>query len=190
MSKFNVPPVVAINVFKDDTDEEIAVVKEFCQAQNTPAAETRVFTQGGDGALALADIIADCAQKDQSRMKPIYELEDPVEEKIEKIAREIYGASGVIYTTNAERDIRRITKFGLDKLPVCIAKTNSSLSDDPRLLGRPENFRITINGVNISSGAGFLVPLAGEVMLMPGLPKAPNAMKIDVDEMGRIVGIS
>jgi len=190
MRKFNVPPVVAINVFKDDTDEEIGVVKEFCQAQNTPAAETRVFAQGGEGALVLADIIADCAQKEQSRMKPIYELEDSVEEKIEKIAREIYGASGVIYTTNAERDMRRITKFGLDKLPVCIAKTNSSLSDDPKLLGRPENFRITINGVNISSGAGFLVPIAGEVMLMPGLPKAPNAMKIDVDEMGRIVGIS
>ena len=190
MKKFGLPPLVAINVFEDDGDEEIGAVKEYCRAQNTPSAEARVFTQGADGALELAEILARVTQKQESRMKPIYGLDEPVEKKIETVAREIYGADGVNYTTRAERDIRRIGKFGLDKLPVCIAKTNSSLSDDPKLLGRPENFKITVSGVNISAGAGFLVPLAGDVMLMPGLPKVPNATKIDVDEVGRIHGLS
>ena len=190
MKKFGLPPIVAINVFEDDGEEEIGAVKEYCRAQNTPSAEARVFTQGADGALELAEILARVTQKQESRMKPIYGLDEPVEKKIETVAREIYGADGVNYTTRAERDIRRIGKFGLDKLPVCIAKTNSSLSDDPKLLGRPENFKITVSGVNISAGAGFLVPLAGDVMLMPGLPKVPNATKIDVDEVGRIHGLS
>jgi formate--tetrahydrofolate ligase len=190
MKKFGLPPIVAINVFEGDSKEEIEAVKEYCRAQNTSAAETRVFTQGADGALELAETLARVTRSEESRMKPIYGLEDSVEKKIETVAREIYGADGVIYTTRAERDIRRIGKFGLDKLPVCIAKTNSSLSDDPKLLGRPENFKITITGVNISAGAGFLVPLAGDVMLMPGLPKVPNAMKIDIDETGRIHGLS
>ncbi|KPK63260.1 formate--tetrahydrofolate ligase [candidate division WOR_3 bacterium SM23_42] len=188
--KFGVPPVVSINVFEGDTETEIGIVKDFCESQNTPVAETRVFTHGAEGALALADIVDRNAQSVESNMKPVYELDDSIEKKIERVALEIYGASGVTYTTRAERDIRRVTRFGLDKLPVCVAKTNSSLSDDPKLHGRPENFKITIGGVNISAGAGFLVPLAGDVMLMPGLPKVPNATKIDVDEMGRIHGLS
>ncbi|MCK4941230.1 formate--tetrahydrofolate ligase, partial [candidate division WOR-3 bacterium] len=155
-----------------------------------PAAATRVFEQGADGALELAEVVDKITQSEETRMKPIYELEDSIEEKIEKVAREIYGADGVIYTTRAERDIRRINRLNLGTLPVCMAKTNSSFSDNPKLYGRPENFKITINGINISSGAGFLVPLAGHVMLMPGLPKAPNAMKIDVDEKGTIHGLS
>ena len=190
MRKFGVPPVVAINVFEGDTDDEIRIVKDFCESQNAPAAATRVFTNGADGALALAEHVDKAAQSEESNMRHIYALEDPIEKKIERIAREIYGASGVTYTTRAQRDIRRISRFGMDKLPVCIAKTNSSLSDDPKLHGRPENFNITIGGVNVSAGAGFLVPLAGDVMLMPGLPKVPNATKIDVDEMGRIHGLS
>lgn len=190
MRKFGLPAVVAINVFEGDSQEEIRVVKEYCQAQKTFAAETRVFTDGADGALELAEVLDKITHSQDSKMKPIYELDGPVEKKIEVVAREIYGADGVTYTTRAERDIRRIGKFGLDKLPVCIAKTNSSLSDDPKLYGRPENFKITITGVNISAGAGFLVPLAGDVMLMPGLPKVPNATKIDVDERGRIHGLS
>jgi formate--tetrahydrofolate ligase len=113
-----------------------------------------------------------------------------MEEKIEKVAREIYGAARVVYTPRAEKDVKRIERLGLDKLPVCIAKTNRSLSDDPKLLGRPENFKITISGVNISAGAGFLVPLTGEIMLMPGLAKTPNALKIDIDDRGRITGLS
>ncbi len=190
MKKFGLPPIVAINVFEGDSEEEIEAVKEYCRAQNTPSAEARVFTHGAEGALELAEILARVTQEEESRMKPIYGIDETVEKKIETVAREIYGADGVIYTTRAERDIRRIGKFGLDKLPVCIAKSNSSLSDDPKLLGRPENFKITVSGVNISAGAGFLVPLAGDVMLMPGLPKVPNATKIDIDEMGRIHGLS
>jgi formate--tetrahydrofolate ligase len=190
MRKFGLPPVVAINVFEGDSQEEIRVVKEYCEKQKTSATETRVFTDGADGALELAEVLDKITHKQDSKMKPIYELDGPVEKKIEVVAREIYGADGVTYTTRAERDIRRVGKFGLDKLPVCIAKTNSSLSDDPKLYGRPENFKITITGVNISAGAGFLVPLAGDVMLMPGLPKVPNATKIDVDERGRIHGLS
>jgi formate--tetrahydrofolate ligase len=190
MRKFGLPPVVAINVFEGDSQEEIRIVKEYCQEQNTPAAETRVFTDGAEGALELAEVLVRVTNEQDSRMKPIYELDDTVENKIEIIAREIYGAEGVNYTTRAERDIRRIHKFGFDKLPVCIAKTNSSLSDAPKLYGRPENFKITVSGVNISAGAGFLVPLAGDVMLMPGLPKMPNATKIDIDETGVIHGLS
>jgi len=190
MRKFGLPPVVAINVFEGDSEEEIRAVKDYCQAQHTPAAETRVFTKGADGALELAEMLVQITQKEESTMKPIYELDATVEKKIETVAREIYGAEEVNYTTRAERDIRRVVKYGLDGLPVCIAKTNSSLSDDPKLLGRPENFKITITGVNISAGAGFLVPLAGDVMLMPGLPKVPNATKIDIDDAGTIHGLS
>jgi formate--tetrahydrofolate ligase len=190
MRKFGIPPIVSINVFTGDTEDEIKLVMDFCRTQNTPAAATRVFEQGADGALELAEVVDKITQSEETRMKPIYELEDSIEEKIEKVAREIYGAEGVLYTTRAERDIKRINRFNLGTLPVCMAKTNSSFSDDPKLIGRPENFKITINGINISSGAGFLVPLAGHVMLMPGLPKAPNAMKIDVDEKGTIHGLS
>jgi formate--tetrahydrofolate ligase len=190
MRKFGVPPVVSINVFTGDTEDEIKMVMDFCEQQNAPAAATRVFERGADGALELAEVVDKTTQSEETRMKPIYELEDSIEEKIEKVAREIYGAEEVIYTTRAERDIKRINRFNLGTLPVCMAKTNSSLSDDPKLYGRPENFKITIHGINISSGAGFLVPLAGHVMLMPGLTKPPNAMKIDVDEKGTIHGLS
>jgi formate--tetrahydrofolate ligase len=190
MRKLGLPVVVAINVFEGDSPEEIQVVKEYCQAQNTLAAETRVFTNGADGALELAEVLDRVTSEQESMMKPIYDLDATIEEKIETVAREIYGADGVNYTTQAERHIRRIHKFGLDKLPVCIAKTNSSLSDKAKLYGRPENFKITVSGVNISAGAGFLVPLAGDVMLMPGLPKIPNATKIDIDEKGVIHGLS
>ncbi|UCF70117.1 MAG: formate--tetrahydrofolate ligase [candidate division WOR-3 bacterium] len=190
MKKFGLPVVVSINVFEGDTEDEIRTVMDFCSAQNIPAAETRAFERGAEGAIDLAEKVDKITQSEESRMKPIYELEDPIEMKVKKIAKEIYGADDVIYTTRAERDIKRITKFGFDKLPVCIAKTNSSLSDDPKLHGRPTGFKITVTGVNISAGAGFLVPVAGDVMLMPGLPKMPNANKIDVDEKGMISGLS
>lgn len=190
MRKFGLPTVVAINVFEGDTEAELKAIRDYCQNEKTRVAETRVFAEGADGALELAKIIDEITHSETSKMKPIYELNDSVEKKIETVAREIYGAEGVNYTTSAQRDIRRIEKFGFSALPVCIAKTNSSLSDDPKLHGRPQNFKITITGVNISAGAGFLVPLAGDVMLMPGLPKVPNASRIDIDEMGRIHGLS
>ncbi len=190
MQKFGIPPIVAVNVFTDDTEDEIKVVKDFCEQQKVPAAAIRAFARGTDGALELAEVVDKITERETTRMQPIYELEDSIEEKIDKVARNIYGADGIIYTTRAERDIKRINRFELGALPVCIAKTNSSLSDDPKLYGRPENFKITINGINVSAGAGFLVPLAGHVMLMPGLPKMPNAMKIDLDANGTIHGLS
>jgi len=190
MKKFKIPIVVALNIFEGDTEDEIKVVKEFCRSQNTKCAEVRAFQQGTDGAIELARVVSQTSEKGQSGMKPIYDLEDPLEKKIEKVAFEIYGASRVVYTPKAEKGIKRIAKLGLDKLPVCIAKTHRSLSDNSKLYGRPENFKITIRGINISAGAGFLVPLTGEVMLMPGLSKIPNAMQINVDETGRITGLS
>jgi formate--tetrahydrofolate ligase len=190
MKKFGLPVVIAINVFDNDTEAEINAIKDYCHTQQARTAETRVFAQGGEGALELATILDQIAQSGESKMKPIYELDHSVKEKIEIVAREIYGADGVDYTTRADRDIKRIEKFGLSKLPICIAKTHRSFSDDPKLYGRPEAFRIEITGVNISAGAGFLVPLAGDVMLMPGLPKAPNAIQVDIDENGQIFGLS
>jgi formate--tetrahydrofolate ligase len=190
MKKFKIPTVVALNIFNGDTDDEIKVVKDMCRTIGIGCAEVRAFEQGAPGGVELAELVCHTVEAEKSMMQPIYDLEDTIEKKIEKVAFEIYGASRVVYTTKAEKDIRRITKLGLEKLPVCIAKTNRSLSDDSKLYGRPEKFKITIREINVSAGAGFLVPLTGEVMLMPGLPRSPNAMKIDVDCDGRIVGLS
>jgi len=190
LNKMVIPPVVALNVFEGDTADEIRMVKDFCQHKGVGCAAVRAFEQGASGAVELAELVCKEIEKGRCCMRPVYNLEDTLEEKIEKVATEIYGASRVVYTPRAEKDIKRIRKLGYDKLPICIAKTNKSLSDNPELLGRPENFKITIRGINISAGAGFLVPLTGEVMLMPGLSKVPNAMNIDVDELGRITGLS
>jgi formate--tetrahydrofolate ligase len=185
-----IPPVVALNIFEGDSEDEIKIVKEFCRAHNTECAEVRAYAQGADGAVELAELICKEIEKGKCCMRPIYDLEDPLDTKIEKVATEIYGASRVVYTPKAEKAIKRLVKLKLDKLPICIAKTNKSLSDNPELLGRPENFKITIRGINVSAGAGFLVPLTGQIMLMPGLPRTPNATRIDVDEEGRITGLS
>ncbi len=190
LNKMVIPPVVALNVFDGDTADEIKIVKEFCRDRQIPCAEVRAFEQGASGAVELAELVCEEIEKGRCCMRPVYNLEDTLEEKIEKVAKEIYGASRVVYTPRAEKAIKRVIKLGFDKLPVCIAKTNKSLSDNPELLGRPENFKITIRGINISAGAGFLVPLTGEVMLMPGLSKIPNAMNVDVDELGKITGLS
>ncbi|MDH5682977.1 MAG: formate--tetrahydrofolate ligase, partial [candidate division WOR-3 bacterium] len=189
VKKFKIPPVVALNIFASDTKEEIAVIKEFCKNQDIQWAEVRAFEQGAEGGIELAKTVIKTIENEESETQPIYDLTDSIEKKIEKVAFEIYGANRVVYTPKAEKDIRRIEKLGLDKLPVCIAKTNRSLSDDPTLYGRPENFKITITDINISAGAGFLVPLAGEIMLMPGLAKIPNAQRIDVDKEGKIAGL-
>lgn len=190
MNTLVIPPVVALNVFDGDTAEEIAAVKEFCKSQNTECAEVRAFAEGASGAIELAELVCQEVEKGKCCMQPIYAIEDTIEEKVEKVALELYGAVRVVFTPKAEKDIRRIQKLGLDKLPVCIAKTNKSLSDNPELLGRPDNFKVTIRGINISAGAGFLVPLTGEIMLMPGLSKIPNAQQIDIDEAGVIAGLS
>jgi len=189
--KFNIPPVVAINIFAEDKADEIQVLKDFCNMQNVACAEVRAFEKGSDGAIELANQVIDITNKyNACDMHFTYNLDDLPEQKIEKIAYEIYGADRVIYTPKAEKDLERIKKLGFAKLPVCIAKTNRSLSDDPKLYGRPKNFKITITDVNISAGAGYLVPLAGDIMLMPGLAKYPNAFKIDIDDDGNISGLS
>ncbi|MEO0225932.1 MAG: formate--tetrahydrofolate ligase, partial [candidate division WOR-3 bacterium] len=169
MKKFRIPIVVALNLFTDDTPDEIKIVKDFCNEKAIPFAPVRAFERGGAGAIELAEAVVKMIEQEESVTKPIYELNDTIEEKITKIATEIYGANRVVFTPKAEKDIARIEQLGLNKLPVCIAKTNRSLSDDPGLYGRPTNFKITISEVRISAGAGFLVPLAGEIMLMPGL---------------------
>lgn len=187
---FNVPVVVGLNLFSDDTEQEIELVKSFCQEKNVVCVETRAFEKGSEGAIALAQEVIKIVEKNQNEVKPIYELDDSIEQKIEKVALNIYGAERIVYTPKAEKDISRLEKLGFGKLPVCIAKTNRSLSDDPKLYGRPKNFKLTIVEVKISAGAGFLVPLAGEIMLMPGLAKVPNATKIDIDQNGNIIGLS
>lgn len=190
VKKFMIPPVVALNIFSSDTKEEIEIIKKFCDSQNIPCTETKTFEQGADGGLELAKTVIKTIEQEKSETRPIYNLEDSIEKKIEKVAFEIYGANRVVYTPKAEKDMRRIEKLGLEKLPICIAKTNRSLSDDPTIYGRPENFKITITDINISAGAGFLVTLAGEIMLMPGLAKIPNAQRVDVDNTGKITGLS
>jgi formate--tetrahydrofolate ligase len=188
--KFRIPAVVALNYFDGDTEAEINAVRDFCATQKVACAVVRAFEQGSAGALELAETVVRTTETELSETLPVYGLEDPIETKIEKVATEIYGANRVVYTPKAEKDIARIEKLGFGKLPVCIAKTNRSLSDNPKLYGRPVNFKIAITDVNVSSGAGFLVPLAGEVMLMPGLAKIPNAERISIDDSGKITGLS
>lgn len=190
VKKLGMPAIVALNRFFDDKDDEIKIVKEFCDQNQVACVEVRSFQSGGKGAIDLAQTIIKTIEQNPANPRPIYELEDSIATKIEKVATEIYGANRVVYTPKAEKDIMRIEKLGLAKLPICIAKTNRSLSDDPTLYGRPVNFKITITDINISAGAGFLVPLAGEITLMPGLAKTPNAMRIDLDENGKILGLS
>jgi formate--tetrahydrofolate ligase len=188
--RLGISPIVALNAFEGDTEVELQVVRGYCEYQSVPFAVTRVFEQGGAGALELAEKVVTIAESGQSRAKPLYQLEESVEAKIEKVATEIYGANRVVYTPKAEKDLTRIKNLGLDSLPVCIAKTPRSLSDDPSQYGAPKNFRIAIQAVNIASGAGYLVPIAGDIMLMPGLGRTPNAFRIELDEQGRITGLT
>lgn len=190
MDKLMIPPVVALNIFEGDTEDEIKMVKDFCRGKKTECAEVRAFEQGASGAVQLAEMVCQEVENGKCCMRPIYDLEDSIEEKIEKVAREIYGATQVVYTPKAEKNIKRIKRLKMDKLPICIAKTNMSLSDNPDLYGLPEDFKIRIRGINISAGAGFLIPLTGTVMLMPGLSKISNAERVDVDDEGRITGLT
>jgi len=189
ISKFGVPAVVAINRFPTDTEAELALVAEKVAAMGAEVALSEVWAKGGEGGLELAQKVLETIAKKPSQYKPLYEWDWPIKKKIETIAREIYGADGVIYTKEAERAIRRYTKMGLDKTPIMMAKTQYSLSDDPELLGRPTGFKITVRDVRASAGAGFLVALTGEIMTMPGLPKVPAAEAIDIFEDGTIVGL-
>ncbi len=189
MRKYGVPVVVAINHFYTDSEEEIAVVREYCEKMGAKAAFSDVFLKGGEGAVDLANAVVDAIDNQKSNFKPLYDEKLSIKEKLEIIAKEIYRADGVVYTAKAEKAIREIEELGLDKVPVCVAKTQYSLSDDPAKLGKPENFRITVSDVRASSGAGFVVAYTGDIMTMPGLPKVPAANSIDVDENGVITGL-
>ncbi|NBI16353.1 formate--tetrahydrofolate ligase [Neglecta sp. X4] len=192
MHKFGVPVVVAINRFGTDTDAELQVIDNCCKELGVDYALSEVFAKGGEGGKELAQAVCGVIEKCegcQTKFAPIYPDEAPIEEKIDTIAKKIYGAEGVIFTKQAQKSLKDIKALGGDAMPVCIAKTQYSLSDDPSLLGRPEGFSITIRDLKLSAGAGFVVAYAGDIMTMPGLPKVPAAEKIDVDEMSVIHGL-
>ena len=188
LKKFGVPVVVAINHFYADTQAEIDYVEQICKAAGADFAVTKCFAEGGAGSLELAEKVAAACEK-ENHFHTLYDLDLPVYEKIEKIAKEVYGADGVDYTKAAKKAIDGFIALGADKLPVCMAKTQYSLSDDPTKLGRPSGFRITVSSASLSAGAGFLVCQTGNVMTMPGLSKSPAAYRIDVDDQGNTVGL-
>ncbi len=187
--KFGIPAVVAINLFHTDTDEEIQYVKERCRNMGVECEISEVFTKGGDGGRALAEKIVEITNTTKSNFKPLYDVNLKIKEKIQIISKEIYGASKVEYMPSALKAIEKIESLGMDKLPICMAKTQYSLSDNPSLLGRPEGFKVTIREIKLSSGAGFIVAITGNIMTMPGLPKTPAAEKIDLDKSGTIYGL-
>lgn len=189
MKKYGVPVVVAINRFNTDTDDEIRIIEDFCEEHDVLVSLTEVFANGGDGGVDLAKKVVKTIEEKPSQFKPLYDAQLPIKEKLGIIAREIYRADGVNYTKAAEKAIAEIESLGKDKLPVCVAKTQYSLSDDPTKLGKPENFTITVRDVRLSAGAGFVVALTGDIMTMPGLPKQPAAYNIDVDTDGNIKGL-
>lgn len=187
--QFGLTPVIAINRFVSDSDEEIQVIKDFAKANNTRVALAEVWAKGGEGALELAQHVVDIVEEQSSDFKPLYDWNLDVKTKIETIAKNIYGADGVEYSALANRNLRTISNLGLDNLPVCIAKTQKSLSDNPKLLGRPKGFKITIREIEIAAGAGFLVPISGNMMRMPGLPAHPASENINIDNDGNITGL-
>ena len=189
MKKYNVPVVVAINKFHTDTDAEVAYIKEFCEEMQVPVSLAEVFAKGGEGGMDLAEKVCATIDEGKADFAPIYDEKLSIKEKLNTIAKEIYRADGVIFTAAAEKAIKDIEALGQDKLPVCVAKTQYSLSDDPTKLGKPENFTMTVREVKLSAGAGFIVALTGDIMTMPGLPKVPAAYKIDVDADGKIDGL-
>lgn len=189
MKKFNICPIVAINRFVSDTETEIQLVKEKCKALNVPVEVADVWAEGGKGAERLAQLTAKVAEQCLCQLKPLYDWNWSVEKKIETIAKEIYGASAIDYTPQAKSDLKKINALGLEHLPVCMAKTQKSLSDNPKLLGRPKDFVVTVRQIEIASGAGFVIPITGDIMRMPGLPDHPAAERIDINNEGRISGL-
>ena len=189
VKKFGVPLVVAINIFAQDTPEELEAVREHCAKHGVNVALSDVFARGGEGGIDLAREVVALAESGKADFKPLYGAELSLKEKIETIAREIYGAGGVNYSKDAEKALKEFTDLGYGSLPVCMAKTQYSFSDDPALYGRPEGFEITIKNCRLAAGAGFVVVLTGDIMTMPGLPKVPAAEKIDVSDEGVISGL-
>ena len=188
MQKFGVPVVVAINRFGTDTENELGIIADYCKEKDASFALSEVFAKGGEGGVELANAVVAACEK-PSNFAPLYDSSLPIKEKIEKIATDIYGASGVNFTPAAMKGLAEAAALGCDAFPVCIAKTQYSMTDDPTKLGRPTDFTITVREIRISNGAGFVVALTGDVMTMPGLPKAPAAYSIDVDKNGNISGL-
>lgn len=189
IKKFGLPPVVAINRFPSDTENEIKFIEDRLAKMGVECSLTEVFAKGGDGALDLAEKVIKACDEDKANFKPLYDVNLSIKEKLEIIAKEIYGADGVEFTVPATKNIKNLEKLGLDKMPICVAKTQYSLSDNPDLLARPEGFHIVVREVKVSNGAGFLIALTGSIMTMPGLPKVPAADNIDILPSGEIVGL-
>lgn len=189
IQKYGVPVVVTLNHFVADTDAEVAYVKERCEKMGATFAVAKVWADGGEGGKALAEKVLETLETKESNFHVLYEDNLTIEEKVNKVCKEIYGAGHVSFTAAAKKTLAQIEKLGFEHFPVCIAKTQYSLSDDPKVLGRPEGFEVTVKEIRISAGAGFIVALLGDVMTMPGLPKKPAALNIDIDADGNIVGL-
>ena len=189
LQKYNVPVIVTLNSFVTDTEEEIKLVKDKCEAMGADFALSEVWAKGGEGGKALGRKVLEVLGSKKSDFKCLYDEKLSIKEKIEIICREIYGAKSVSFSNKALKEIKKTEDMGLDKQPVCIAKTQYSLSDNPELLGRPEDFDVNVKQVRVSAGAGFIVALTGDIMTRPGLPKAPAAESIDVDDNGKITGL-
>ncbi|MGY0394437.1 formate--tetrahydrofolate ligase [Fusobacterium sp.] len=189
MKKYGLPVVVAINRFVSDTDRELKYIEEHCKKQEVPVALCDVWAKGGEGGIDLANQVLEQIEKGKDEYKPLYSLDLSIKEKIELIAKEIYGAEGVEFSSGAKKMLKTIDELGYGKLPVCMSKTQKSLSDNASLIGRPTGFTVTINELRISAGAGFIVAMAGDIIDMPGLPKKPAAELIDIDENGKIEGL-
>jgi formate--tetrahydrofolate ligase len=189
IAHFGEPPVVALNRFRDDAEEEIDVVRRRCDQLGVPFALSDHYARGGASACELAEMVIQHAERTSKPFRPLYDLSAAVPEKIHIVATQMYGASDVHFTKQAEQDLKDIQRLGYANLPVCIAKTASSLSDDPALRGRPKDFEITVERIAINSGAGFLVVLTGDIIRMPGLPRRPRAESIDLQN-GEIVGLN
>lgn len=186
---FGLTPIIAINKFITDSDEEIAVIETFAKQKGVRVALAEVWAKGGEGALSLAKQVIEAVDEDHSHFKPLYNWKSPIKTKINSVASEIYGAKQVEYSSKAKMDLKKIAALELEDLPVCIAKTQKSLSDNPKLLGKPKDFIITVREIEIATGAGFLIPITGEIMRMPGLPTHPASENIDIDNEGIISGL-
>ncbi|RKD31655.1 formate--tetrahydrofolate ligase [Thermohalobacter berrensis] len=189
VQKFGVPVVVAINRFPTDTEKELNFLFEKCKENGAEAVISEVWAKGGEGGKELANKVVETIENKPSEFKPLYDENDSIKEKLQKIVKEVYGGNGVVFTKKCEKQIKEIEKLGLDKMPICMAKTQYSLSDDPTLKGRPKDFKVTVREVRVSAGAKFLVALTGDIMTMPGLPKVPAANNMDISSDGEITGL-
>ena len=189
MRLFDVPVVVGINKFISDTDEEIATLRKLCEDYGVEVALNNCWAEGGKGGVEMGEKVLKLLQQPKMPYKPLYDVNDSIPKKMETIVKKVYGGDGVIFEGNAQKQIKELEAFGLDKMPICVAKTQYSLSDNPALLGAPKGFKVTVKDVRVCTGAGFIVCQTSNIMTMPGLPKVPAANRMDIDENGVITGL-